>query len=45
MSGALKNVTFKKVTKEGWDLYDVGFENGHFVSFVLNEDGRFSGLF
>ncbi|MCQ1855357.1 MerR family transcriptional regulator [Neorhizobium galegae] len=44
--GALENVTFKKVTKEGWDLYDVGFENGHlWWSFVLDEDGRFSGLF
>jgi c-di-GMP-related signal transduction protein len=31
MAGALKNVTFKKATKEGWDLYDgFFFENGHF---------------
>lgn len=44
--GALKDLVFKKVTKEGWDLYDVSFENGSlYWSFVLDEDGKFSGLF
>jgi DNA-binding transcriptional MerR regulator len=44
--GILRDMTFKKVTKEGWDLYDVSFDNGHlYWSFVLNGDGKFSGLF
>jgi DNA-binding transcriptional MerR regulator len=44
--GALKDMVFKKVTKEGWDLYEVSFENGKLHwSFVLDDDERFSGLF
>jgi DNA-binding transcriptional MerR regulator len=44
--GALKDLAFKKVTKEGWDLYEVSFDNGQlWWSFVLNEEGKFSGLF
>ncbi|OJF92699.1 MerR family transcriptional regulator [Pararhizobium antarcticum] len=44
--GALKDLAFEKVTKEGWDLYDVSFENGRlYWSFVLDDAGSFSGLY
>jgi DNA-binding transcriptional MerR regulator len=44
--GPLKDISFKGVTEGGWDVYDVSFDKGHLEwSFVLAEDGRFSGIF
>ncbi len=43
--GALLDISFRGVTQQGWDVYDVTFENGKVEwSFVLAADGRFSGM-
>lgn len=43
--GALREVSFKGVNQDGWDVYDLRFDNGGVEwSFVLTDDGRFSGL-
>ncbi|MBB5277685.1 DNA-binding transcriptional MerR regulator [Rhizobium rosettiformans] len=43
--GALKHMTFKGVTDDGWDVYDVDFEKGRQEwSFSLAADGRFDGI-
>ncbi len=43
--GSIKDIVFKGVSDEGWDIYDVGFENGRQEwSFSLTADGRFSGI-
>ncbi|MBA4797529.1 MerR family transcriptional regulator [Rhizobium rosettiformans] len=43
--GALKDMTFKGVTDDGWDVYDVDFEKGRQEwSFSLAADGRFDGI-
>lgn len=44
--GPLRDISFKGVTAEGWDVYDVTFENGNLEwSFALAADGRFGGMF
>jgi len=44
--GPLRDICFKGVTAEGWDVYDVTFDNGHLEwSFALAADGRFGGIF
>lgn len=44
--GALVGVTFRGVNQEGWDVYDVRFEQGEVEwSFSLTPDGKFSGMF
>lgn len=43
--GALKDMTFKGVTDDGWDVYDVDFEKGRQEwSFSLAADGKFDGI-
>lgn len=43
--GALKDATFKGVTDDGWDVYDVDFEKGRQEwSFSLAADGKFDGI-
>jgi len=43
--GAVTDISFKGVTDEGWDVYDVSFENGRQEwSFSLAADGRFNGI-
>lgn len=43
--GAVTGITFKGVTDEGWDVYDVAFENGNQEwSFSLAANGRFNGI-
>ncbi|HEV2502566.1 MAG TPA: MerR family transcriptional regulator [Mesorhizobium sp.] len=43
--GALVAVTFRGVSQEGWDVYDVRFERGEVEwSFSLTPDGKFSGM-
>jgi DNA-binding transcriptional MerR regulator len=43
--GALLDVSFLGVNQQGWDVYDVTFENGKVQwSFALTADGRFSGM-
>ena len=43
--GPLLGVSFLGVNQQGWDVYDVTFENGKVEwSFVLTADGRFSGM-
>lgn len=43
--GSLLDVSFLGVNQQGWDVYDVTFENGKVEwSFVLAADGRFSGM-
>ncbi|MFS2177655.1 MerR family transcriptional regulator [Rhizobium pisi] len=45
-AGALRSISFKGVSSDGWDVYDVAFENAAMEwRFVLAADGRFSGLF
>lgn len=44
--GPLKDLSFKGVTAEGWDVYDVSFDYGNLEwSFILAADGKFSGMF
>jgi DNA-binding transcriptional MerR regulator len=44
--GELRAVRFKGVAEAGWDVYDLEFEKGDMeVRFVLNPDGKLSGLF
>jgi DNA-binding transcriptional MerR regulator len=44
--GSLRDLTFKKVTDQGWDLYKAAFDNGHlYWSFILDTNQKFSGLF
>jgi DNA-binding transcriptional MerR regulator len=44
--GPLQEICFKGVTPQGWDVYDVGFENGKLEwAFILAADGRFSGIY
>ncbi|MBO3759476.1 MerR family transcriptional regulator [Ciceribacter sp. L1K22] len=44
--GTLRDLKFKKVTEQGWDLYEAAFDNGHlYWSFILNDDQKVSGLF
>lgn len=43
--GPLRHLSFKGVTEDGWDVYDVSFENGDLEwSFALTADGRFGGM-
>lgn len=43
--GSIQDMNFKGVTDEGWDVYDVRFENGRQEwSFSLAADGRFNGI-
>jgi DNA-binding transcriptional MerR regulator len=43
--GPTKDITFKGVTDDGWDVYDVSFEKGRQEwSFSLAADGRFDGI-
>lgn len=43
--GGLKELSFKGISPDGWDVYDVRFENGAMEwSFALAADGRASGL-
>lgn len=43
--GAVTDISFKGVSDEGWDVYDVSFENGRQEwSFSLAADGRFNGI-
>ena len=45
-AGALRSISFKGVSSDGWDVYDVAFENAVMEwRFALAADGRFSGLF
>lgn len=44
--GTLVDVTFRGVSQEGWDVYDVRFEHGEVEwSFVLTPEGKFGGMF
>lgn len=44
--GPTTDIAFRGVTDEGWDVYDVSFENGRQEwSFSLAADGRFNGIF
>ena len=44
--GPLKDMTFKGVSAQGWDVYEVSFDKGNLEwSFVLDDDGRFGGMF
>lgn len=44
--GPMTDIAFKGVTDQGWDVYDVSFENGRQEwSFSLAADGRFDGIF
>ncbi|MBB3656507.1 hypothetical protein FHX15_001735 [Rhizobium sp. BK650] len=44
--GPLKDLSFKGVTAEGWDVYEVSFDKGNLEwSFILAADGKFSGMF
>lgn len=44
--GALRGVSFRGVNPQGWDVYEVTFENGKQEwAFTLAQDGRFSGLY
>ncbi|MFD9899348.1 MerR family transcriptional regulator [Mesorhizobium sp. NPDC059025] len=43
--GALLGVTFRGVSQEGWDVYDVQFEHGQVEwSFALTPAGKFGGM-
>ena len=45
-AGALKKVAFKGVSPDGWDVYDVEFENSAMEwRFVIGDDGKLSGAF
>jgi DNA-binding transcriptional MerR regulator len=45
-AGALKGLAFKGVSPEGWDVYDVEFENSAMEwSFVIGDDDKLSGAF
>ncbi|MBB3137561.1 hypothetical protein FHS26_005323 [Rhizobium pisi] len=45
-AGALRSISFRGVSSDGWDVYDVAFENAAMEwRFALAADGRFSGLF
>jgi bla regulator protein BlaR1 len=42
--GALKSVEFKGVGNQGWDIYDLTFENGRAVyRIALSSDGIITG--
>ncbi len=45
--GSLKSVTFKAVSPQGWDIYDVVFERGSVVWQItpLTPDGKIAGMF
>ena len=44
--GVIREIRFKSVNPEGWDTYDVTFENGKLEwSFILASDGRVGGVF
>ncbi|MGI6246506.1 MAG: MerR family transcriptional regulator [Pseudochelatococcus sp.] len=44
--GALRAIAFRGVNPQGWDVYEVTFENGKQEwAFTLAADGRFSGLY
>ncbi len=43
-AGAMKSSVFKGVSSEGWDVYEVAFENETMEwRFILADDGRMSG--
>ena len=44
--GGLKSVTFDQVNNNGWDVYDVAFENGHGILSIgpLTADGKVDAL-
>jgi DNA-binding transcriptional MerR regulator len=44
--GPLQEISFKGVSAEGWDVYDVRFDNGDLEwRFSLAADGKFNGIF
>ena len=44
--GEIREISFKSVNPEGWDVYDVTFDNGKLEwRFILASDGRFGGIF
>ena len=44
--GSLKDMVFKGVSPQGWDVYEVSFDKGNLEwSFILAADGKFSGIF
>jgi DNA-binding transcriptional MerR regulator len=44
--GPLKDIAFKGVSSQGWDVYEVSFDKGNLEwSFVLDDDGKFGGMF
>jgi len=44
--GPLKDMVFKGVSPQGWDVYEVSFDKGNLEwSFILAADGKFSGIF
>lgn len=44
--GDLEGITFKGVSAEGWDVYDVRFAQGELEwRFTLAADGKFGGIF
>lgn len=44
--GKIRGISFKCVNPEGWDVYDVTFDNGKLeCRFILASDGRFGGVF
>ncbi|WP_246787806.1 MerR family transcriptional regulator [Agrobacterium sp. AGB01] len=43
--GPLRDISFKGVSAEGWDVYDVRFEEGELEwRFTLAADGKFAGI-
>jgi hypothetical protein len=45
-AGALKGVAFKGVSPDGWDVYDVEFENSAMEwRFVIGDDDKLNGAF
>jgi hypothetical protein len=43
--GPLRDISFKGVSAEGWDVYDVMFEEGELEwRFTLAADGKFAGI-
>ena len=43
--GAIREISFKCVDPEGWDVHEVTFDNGKLeFKFILASDGRFGGI-
>ena len=44
--GSIREISFKCVDPEGWDVHDVTFDKGKLeFKFILASDGRFGGIF